>query len=135
LIKQYNQRAKRGHRAPEIPDQGQVLDVRRIYSAMQLDILKEARTHNKAEVTRFQQIVQDHIDQGVPVLWSVILGIVPEEHAPKGIGGHMRLIIGYNTGTNEILYTDSWGPGHELKRMAADDAWTITTGLNSIEPL
>jgi len=135
LIKEYNQQARRGHRAPEIPDQGRVLDVQSIYSAMQPDILREARTHNKAEEDRFQQTVQDHIDQGVPVIWSVILGIVPEENAQQGIGAHMRLIIGYNSQKNEILYSDPWGPGHELKRMPAGDAWTITMGLNTIEPL
>ena len=97
--------------------------------------LKAARTHNKAVVDRFLQVVQDHIDQGIPVLWSVMLGIVPEARAPKVISGHMRLIIGYDVGTGEILYSDSWGPGHELKRMAAADAWTITTSLNTIEPL
>jgi hypothetical protein len=134
LMREYNERARR-KRAPEIPDQGMTLDMQRIYSSMQPDILKEARTHNKADVDRFQQIVQDHIDQGIPVLWSVMLGIVPEEKAPKVLAGHMRLIIGYNADTNEILYSDSWGPGHELKRMAADDAWTITTALNTIEPL
>jgi len=132
LIRDYNQRARRRH-APEIPDPGLVLDVQAIYAAMQPEILKEARTHNKAAVDRFQQIVRDHIDQGIPVLWSVMLGIVPEAKAPKVLSGHMRLIIGYNMGTSEILYTDSWGPGHELKRMGADDAWTITMSLNAIE--
>ncbi len=106
-----------------------------IYAAMRPDLLKEARTHNQADVDRFQQLVQDHIDQGIPILWSVILGIVPETMAPKVVAGHMRLIIGYNAGTNEILYTDSWGPGHELKRMPAADAWTITIGLDTIEPI
>ena len=47
----------------------------------------------------------------------------------------MRLIVGYNAKTEEILYSDSWGAGHELKRMKADDAWTITTGLMTVEPL
>jgi hypothetical protein len=134
LISEYNRKARREH-APEIPDQGPMLNVQRIYTAMKPDLLKEARTHNKAEVDRFQQIVQDHIDQGIPVLWSVMLGIMPEEKAPKGIGGHMRLIIGYNSGTNEILYSDSWGPGHELKRMPADNAWTMTMAMDSIEPI
>ena len=32
-------------------------------------------------------------------------------------GGHMRIIIGYNKTTNEVLYSDSWGNGHEEKRM------------------
>ena len=79
--------------------------------------------------------VHDLIDQGTPGLWSVILGIVPEKLKIRGIAGHMRLIIGYNDDTKEILYSDSWGPGNELKRMPLDDAWTITTGLNAIEPL
>ena len=47
----------------------------------------------------------------------------------------MRLIIGYNAKTNDIFYSDSWGAGHERKRMSAADAWTITTGLAKIEPL
>ena len=135
MISAYNQRARSGNRAPVIPDQGQMLDLQRIYTEMKPDILIEARTHNHADVDRFQQMVQDHIDQGIPVLWSVMLGIVPEANAPQGVGGHMRLIIGYNTETNEILYSDSWGPGHELKRMPAGNAWTITTALNTIEPL
>jgi hypothetical protein len=46
----------------------------------------------------------------------------------------MRLIIGYNDTTNEILFSDSWGPGHELKRMPADEAWTITSGIYGMEP-
>jgi hypothetical protein len=109
--------------------------MKEIYTTMKPDLLKAARTHNKADVTKFQQIVQDNVNLGVPVLWSIYYGIVPEKNGPTGTGGHMRLIIGYNMTSNEILYTDSWGPGHELKRMPADDAWTITTGLNTIEPL
>lgn len=134
LMREYNQVARRQH-AQEIPDQGQVLNVWHIYSLMQPDILIQARTRNKADVNRFQQTVQDNIDQGIPVLWSVMLGLIHEDKAPLGLGGHMRLIIGYNSQTGEILYTDSWGPGHELKRMSANNAWTITTALNTIEPL
>ena len=48
---------------------------------------------------------------------------------------HMRLVIGYNEQNAEILYSDSWGPGHELKRMPAADAWAITTGISTVEPL
>ena len=52
----------------------------------------------------------------------------------KGFGGHMRLIIGYNDRTQEILYTDTWGAGHELKRLSLADAWTITLGLYCLQP-
>jgi hypothetical protein len=47
----------------------------------------------------------------------------------------MRLIIGYNTKTQELLYSDSWGSGHELKRLPMADAYTISTGLATVEPL
>ncbi len=134
LIAEYNRRARRD-RAPEISTDGAVLDMQSIYTAMKPELLKEARTHNKAAVDRFGQMVRDHIDQGIPILWSVMLGVVPEQKAPHVIGGHMRLIIGYNDQTGEILYSDSWGPGHELKRMPADDAWTMTTSMDMIEPL
>jgi hypothetical protein len=133
LMNEYNLRARREHKK-EIPDQGLFLNVPLIYAQMDRGILKETRTHNHADVDHFQQMVQDHIDEGIPVLWSVMLGIVPEQKAPDVIAGHMRLIIGYNSQTNEILYTDSWGPGHELKRMSADDAWTMTIAMDTIEP-
>ena len=41
----------------------------------------------------------------------------------------MRLIIGYNEDRGEVLYSDSWGEGHELKRMDGLDALSITTGM------
>ena len=47
----------------------------------------------------------------------------------------MRIIIGYNKTTDEVLYSDSWGNGHEEKRMQLDDAWTITDGLSSLQPI
>ena len=133
LLKDYNRSAKRLG-AETIPDPGQVIDVGGIFRQMQPAVLKEAKTKNKADLSRFNRNVQANIDSGVPLLWSVQLGMVPESGIPQTGGGHMRLIIGYNTKTAEVLYSDSWGRGHELKRMKADDAWTITTALMSIEP-
>jgi hypothetical protein len=51
-----------------------------------------------------------------------------------GQGGHLRLIIGYNTRTKEIIYSDTWGRGHEKKRMPIDNAFTMTRSLFSMEP-
>lgn len=134
MITEYNRAARRKH-LEEISTAGPVLNMETIYSGMNAVVFREVRTRNKAAVDRLVRQAQYHIDRGVPVLWTVVLGLVPEEKAPPGIGGHMRLIIGYNLKTNEILYSDSWGPGHELKRMPAADAWTMTTGLDTIEPL
>jgi hypothetical protein len=76
-----------------------------------------------------------HVDGGIPLAWSVTLGIVPEKpELPQTFGGHMRIILGYNKDKNEIIYSDSWGAGHERKTMSTDDAWTITTGLYSFDP-
>jgi hypothetical protein len=133
LITDYNRAAKRAAASP-IPEQGNMIDVGEVYRAMDVNILREVRTKNKSDLNRFQRAVQAHIDAGTPLLWTVMLGKVPEPDIPQNAGGHMRLIIGYNTKKEEILFSDSWGAGHELKRMPAADAWTITTGTMSIEP-
>lgn len=133
LISDYNRAAKRADAAP-LPEQGNMIDVGEVYQAMNVEVLREVRTKNKSDLTRFQRAVQSHIDEGTPLLWTVMLGKVPEPHIPQNAGGHMRLIIGYNAKTAEILFSDSWGAGHELKRMSAADAWTITTGATSVEP-
>lgn len=133
LMKDYNRAAKKA-KEREIPDQGYTLDVAAIYDAMKGPVLKEARTKNPADKNRFLRDVQSHVDTGIPLLWSVRLGLMPEPEIPQANGGHMRLIIGYNAKTQEIIYSDSWGAGHEAKRMKLDDAWTITTSLLTIEP-
>ena len=134
LMADYNREAKREH-ASELRDPGRMIDVDAIYSAMDVKVLREARTKNKSDVNRFEREIERKVDEGVPLLWTVMLGKVPEKGIPQNAGGHMRLIIGYNQPKKEVLYTDSWGAGHELKRMSVDDAWTMTTGAMVIEPL
>ena len=68
------------------------------------------------------------------MLWAVQLGIFSEHAIPQAIGGHMRLIIGYNEKTGEILYSDSWGEGHGEKRMRTDRGYAITNGLYVVTP-
>ena len=134
LIKDYNRAAKKDGVNP-IPEPGYMLNMSAIYGAMKAGVLREVRTKNKGDLTRFQRTVMENADKGTPLLWTVYLGILEDKTAMQSGGGHMRLIIGYNPKTNDILYSDSWGAGHELKRMSAVDAWTITTGLTKIEPL
>jgi hypothetical protein len=134
LIKDYNRAAKKAG-TKEIPDPGPFLDLNAIYGAMKGDVLRDARTKSKGDLERFQRDVRDNIDRGTPLLWTVYLGVLEDKTVLQLGGGHMRLIIGYNAKTNDIFYSDSWGAGHERKRMSAADAWTITTGLAKIEPL
>ena len=99
---------------------------------MDLEILKEGKGRGTAR-DGFVRDVKEKINKGVPLLWAVVLGKVKEGKLPQMLGGHMRLIIGYNDKTNEILYSDTWGAGHELKRMSVDDAWAITLLVYTLE--
>ena len=80
----------------------------------------------------FADNVISRVNNSDPLAWSCILGLYDE---PMGyavdaqVGSHVRMIIGYNEDRDEILFTDSWGSGHELKHMAAVEAMAITTGL------
>ena len=46
----------------------------------------------------------------------------------------MRTLIGYNTKTDEVIFSDSWGAGHEFKKMKGRDACAATLGLYLVEP-
>lgn len=100
------------------------------------ELLLEAKTKfNPAYMTTFEQNVRRYIERGIPLLWSVQLGLLPEEKLnPNARGGHMRLIVGFNGRTHEIYYSDTWGLGHELKKMPLANAWSITDGLFTLEP-
>lgn len=84
----------------------------------------------------FLKAIQDNVGDGLPLLWSLEIGRFPE-NPPLKIqtgGGHMRIIIGYNDKTNEVLFSDSWGFGHELKRMNMSHAYQASHGLFVLKP-
>ncbi|MCM8529995.1 MAG: C39 family peptidase [Lentisphaeraceae bacterium] len=84
----------------------------------------------------FFKNIKKMIDKGYIVAWSMVVGLLPEngEPARQSGGGHMRMIIGYNEKTQEIVFSDSWGNGHEEKRMAGKAALLVTNGLYEIVP-
>ncbi|MEP4078811.1 hypothetical protein [Haloferula sp.] len=94
----------------------------------------------KAKQNRFDHFnrkIKEYVDQGVPLCWTLFLGMYKEEGLPQSWGGHMRLIIGYNFDDPEvpmIYYTDSWGEGHALKSMRSDEAYCMTTALYAMVP-
>lgn len=113
---------------------GQPVNITMLYGSMRPDTLVESRQRRRADFNRFEERVRRYVDGGCPLIWGVMLGVVPERGIPQTAGGHLRLIIGYNTQTREILFSDSWGRGHELKRMGIEEAFAITTALYSLEP-
>ncbi len=106
-------------------------------AAMDPEVLKYMKTEGpqRSKFTKFLKDVHDQVNKGIPLIWGVVLGTYPEPEIPQSSGGHMRLIIGYNDKRKEILYTDSWGAGHELKRMPAEWAWTISHCVMYLKPL
>lgn len=98
-------------------------------------LLKKVRVERgKGDFLKFERLVQASIDRGEPLIWSVQLGLFPEEKLSQLVGGHMRLLIGYNLKSREVIYSDTWGMHHAFKKMPSDQAWTITTGLGVISP-
>ena len=106
-------------------------------AVMDPEVLRDMKANGpqKSKFVKFLKDIHQQIDKGIPLFWGVTLGTYPEPEIPQSKGGHMRLIIGYNDKKREILYTDSWGAGHELKRMPADWAWTISHCLMYMKPL
>jgi len=89
---------------------------------------------SKSSYSRFVNKIEEYIDQGLPVGWCLQLGMFKEGKLPQMFGGHMRLIIGYNEKTKEIIYTDSWGAGHAKKRMPVADAFCMSNALLALPP-
>jgi hypothetical protein len=85
---------------------------------------------------KFLKAINSYVDKGIPLLWSLQLGLFPEvpQLSPQTSGGHMRMIVGYNEKTQEIIFTDSWGAKHEAKRMKMSDAYKASHGLFVLTP-
>ncbi len=88
----------------------------------------------KSSFSRFNSKIKEYIDQGIPVGWCLQLGLFPEKGMEQATGGHMRLIIGYNQKTKEIIYSDSWGEGHSKKTMDAGEAFSMTNVILVLPP-
>ena len=85
----------------------------------------------------FEENVVSRIDESDPIFWRVTTGDISEQRMDTSENmvryyereSHMRLIVGYNEARGEVIYSDSWGEGHAHKRMDAQDALSITTGM------
>ena len=136
-ISRYNKAAKFEKKpAISIDDftHGNQIHVSEIREAMDKKVIYRMRQKDP-RFKKFSAGVRQQVNAGIPVFWGVTLGIFPERGVnPQSTGGHMRLIIGYNDKKKEILFTDTWGEGHELKRMPEDWAFAITHDAFFLKP-
>ena len=136
LVDDYNKAAKKT-KSPKgtLLGRNGELDLNATLISLDPALLRSVLSSRSLEDKKFLRVIQDSIGKGIPVVWCVTLGMVPEEKLPQGMtGGHMRLIVGFNAQQKQIIYSDTWGAGHELKIMNQDDAFLITTALYRIEP-
>ena len=136
-IGRYNKAAKI-EKKPEISlaqfTHGNMINVSEMRESMDAKVIYRMRQKD-ARLKKFSAGVRQQVNAGVPVFWGVTLGLFPEKGVnPQSRGGHMRLIIGYNDKKKEILFTDTWGEGHELKRMPEDWAFAITHDAFFLKP-
>jgi hypothetical protein len=107
-VKAYNQEAKKAGEK-EFNNERNVSIVNPMYFWQEAkpEIFRDIKT-KQAGFGRFTGKIEEYVDQGIPLCWALQLGIFKEEGIPQTQGGHMRLILGYNKKTKEILYSDSW---------------------------
>ena len=135
IVSSYNRLAKKEKKA----EAKMIIRNRMIYLdetiyGMNPEIYAKIR-NSDPDFRKFSRTITKNVQAGIPLIWCVMLGIMPEEKlALQSKGGHMRLIIGYNEKNQEILYTDTWGIGHELKSMPIQYAWAITHRLLYLIP-
>ncbi len=99
------------------------------------EVLKLARAGSPSQMDKWLNAIRPYITAGIPVLWSVQLGIVPEPlRLSQTRGGHLRLIIGFDEEKKTLIFSDSWGAAHTEKEMPLADAIAITTGRQVMQP-
>ena len=107
-----------------------VMNYKKLSEDREYAVQREVMLSNDRACDAFEKNVMERINESDPLFWTVRLGDVPEKGVAQGDHSpHMRLIIGYNEERGEVLYSDSWGEGHELKRMDGQDALSITQGM------
>jgi hypothetical protein len=111
-------------------------DVGPVYGRMDPRALRAATGADARGLEEFRRHIRESVEAGLPPIWSVYVGLYPERPALAAYqrGGHLRLVIGYNDRAAEVLYTDTWGPGHELKRLPLADAWAMSLALTRVAP-
>lgn len=100
--------------------------------AMDKEIKRKSRLYDAEGFAKFKNGIMSCIEKGYPLVWSVDR-LFPWDRSDGSQGdGHTRIIVGYNELHDEVLYSDSWGSGHEFKRTKMKDAWECTDFLTCL---
>ena len=114
-------------------DKVKFLNYGALMKSLDFGIFRDLRGKDRRASKVFFKEVRDSIDEGIPLCWSTYIFPAVDKSSSE-FGMHMRIITGYNAKTGDLIYSDSWGAGHEKKIMKPEDAWGITVNLISLEP-
>ena len=135
MLERYNDAAKKAGKKPLDLREARRVDYRfeLVFDKVHKGTFVKMRQKERPGADRFFITVKDSIDRGIPLLWMVIIfkGDLRQQPRPSF---HARLINGYNQSTREIIYTDTWGPGHERKTMKVGEAWAISNMILNVRP-
>ena len=138
LITDYNAIARKaGAKRLWLPGAGGRLVLENSFAGADIAILRQIATSK--DKRRFKNSVIENIKADAPLVWGVMLGIVPEPGVllTSRPAGHLRLITGFDPVRDEIIFIDTWSSASapsQSKRMATLDALAITMSLHSIRP-
>ena len=135
LVKDYNSAAR--HRGtPRIENRGGMPVVGDPFWLLaDGETLRDARAETPQKQRLWLKKARDYLDAGVPVVWGVYCGLLPEQgRMVSSRGGHLRLLVGYDEAQSLVYYSDTWGPGHECKPMPLADAIAITRSRFALLP-
>lgn len=101
-------------------------------NAMDQEIKRKSRLYDTEGFAKFRNGIMSCIEKGHPLVWSVDRLFTWDRSDGFQGDGHIRIIVGYNELHDEVLYSDSWGSGHEFKRAKMKDAWESTDFLTCL---
>lgn len=137
MVSRYNRLARKAKKKRiSMVQRGNYVLVGATMAQMDPQLFRRLRCEGEnREMNSFRKEIRSRVDEGLPTVWCVLLGLVSEKQKTlQPSGGHMRLIIGYNEQDDTIVYTDTWGAGHEYKVMPFEDAWVMTMRTIAINP-
>ena len=135
MLEKYNTAAKKAGKATVDMKEARRVDFQFDFSFAKVNkgTYVKMRQKERPGADRFFITVKDSIDHGIPLMWMVVIFPGDLRQQPKPLF-HARLINGYNPNTKEIIYTDTWGPGHERKTMKLSEAWAVSNMILNIRP-
>ncbi len=102
------------------------------YHYAEPEILRKVRLKQLNEQKKWFKSIQQHIKKGYPVLWVCMDEDAPRAETHKRY--HGRLICGFNTKTNEVLYLDSCLNTQEMQSITLDDAYACSIATYALLP-